>query len=56
MHAFVNLGVSLSLVTLKSRRGVGLITSRLECSLRVSGPKCDPSEAESVCRFSSGVN
>ena len=32
---------------------VGWIASGLECPLWVSGPKCDPSDAESVCQYSS---
>ena len=37
----------------RSRREVELITSGLKCSFWVSRLNCDPSVAESVCRFSS---
>jgi len=52
VYTFMNPSASHSFVSSRAVDRVGLMASGLECPLWVSGPKCDPSMAESVCSFS----
>ena len=52
VYAFMDHGASHSFISPRAVDSLGLIASRLECPLWVSGPKCDQSMAETVCRFS----
>ena len=52
VYALMDPGASHSFIAPRAVERLGLIVSGLECPLWVSGPKCDPSVAESVCQCS----
>ena len=52
VYALMDPGASHSFVAPRAVERLGLMVSGLDGPLWVSGPKCDPSVAESVCRFS----
>ena len=52
VYALMDPGASHSFIALRAVERLGLIVSGLECPLWVSGPKCDPSVAVSVCQYS----
>uniref|UniRef100_A0A2C9W6D4 RNA-directed DNA polymerase n=1 Tax=Manihot esculenta TaxID=3983 RepID=A0A2C9W6D4_MANES len=51
VYALMDPGASHSFIASRAVERLGLMISKLECPLWVSGPKCDPSVAVSVCRF-----